>query len=234
MQLPKWTEIWHGFFLNWNPSLIFPSPWPSFSASSPSNINFYRRIEKLKMSHPDLYVSTLTRHSCIIQDEDFAHIYHCSAHRKPMLQCFTRYQQRLATLLISRLISLPCWSFSRTNWFSYGLMCGFLHLWSTNSKIICSYRYCEHPQFLYLIQENGMGTKMPLQGQMELSANISLNDKDSLPLQLRILVLCTLRTLLYHLYPDGTTWLLSWPESSVTFSPHVTCVAWSELIGFDY
>ncbi|PKY35157.1 hypothetical protein RhiirB3_455596 [Rhizophagus irregularis] len=72
--------------------------------------------------------------------EDLMHLFMCKNRRLPMQQILQFYQHHLIsklleagnmadidpTLLIAKLTSLSCWSFSSTNWSSYALVRGCL------------------------------------------------------------------------------------------------------------
>ncbi|CAB4416823.1 unnamed protein product [Rhizophagus irregularis] len=97
-------------------------------------------LEKLKMTHLDLYINALTCRSCIDHKEDLMHLFMCKRYRLPMQQILQSYQNYLVSKLqevrsmadidpapfITKLLSLSCWSFSSTNWSSYGLVHGCL------------------------------------------------------------------------------------------------------------
>ena len=72
--------------------------------------------------------------------EDFMHLFMCKCRRVSMRQILSLYQKHLVSklqeagdlinkdpsLFINKLLSLPGWSFSSTNWTSYSLVCGCL------------------------------------------------------------------------------------------------------------
>lgn len=96
------------------------------------------KIEKCQ--HPDLYPPTLTCQSCITHDEDFTHLYLCFNRRyvvKTLLSSYKRYLSDyfckiFSSLnmdpapIITHLWTLPCWTFSPSNWAAYALLRGFL------------------------------------------------------------------------------------------------------------
>ncbi|CAB4436115.1 unnamed protein product [Rhizophagus irregularis] len=97
-------------------------------------------LEKLKLTRPDLYMDELTCRSCIDRKEDLMHLFMCNRYRLPMQQILQSYQNYLISKVqdagvmadidpapfIAKLLSLSCWSFSSTNWSSYGLVRGCL------------------------------------------------------------------------------------------------------------
>ncbi|CAB4436125.1 unnamed protein product [Rhizophagus irregularis] len=97
-------------------------------------------LEKLKLTRPDLYMDELTCRSCIDHMEDLMHLFMCKRYRLPMLQILHSYQKHLISKIqeagamadidpapfVTKLLSLSCWSFSSTNWSSYGLIRGCL------------------------------------------------------------------------------------------------------------
>ncbi|CAB4443106.1 unnamed protein product [Rhizophagus irregularis] len=103
-------------------------------------LNELPTLEKLKLTRPDLYMDELTCRSCINHKEDLMHLFMCKRYRLPMQQILQSYQKHLISKiqeagaladidpapLIAKLLSLSCWSFSSTNWSSYGLIRGCL------------------------------------------------------------------------------------------------------------
>ncbi|CAB4436307.1 unnamed protein product [Rhizophagus irregularis] len=97
-------------------------------------------LEKLKLTRPDLYMDELTCRSCIDHMEDLMHLFMCKRYRLPMQQILQSYQKHLTSKIqeagamadidpapfVTKLLSLSCWSFSSTNWSSYGLIRGCL------------------------------------------------------------------------------------------------------------
>ncbi|CAB4406665.1 unnamed protein product [Rhizophagus irregularis] len=97
-------------------------------------------LEKLKLTRPDLYMDELTCRSCIDHKEDLMHLFMCKRYRLPMHQILQSYQKHLVSKIqeagamadidpapfVTKCLSLSCWSFSSTNWSSYGLIRGCL------------------------------------------------------------------------------------------------------------
>ncbi|GBB97183.1 hypothetical protein RclHR1_29310001 [Rhizophagus clarus] len=69
-------------------------------------------LEKLKITHPDLYIDLLMCRSCHDRKEDLMHLILCTKrHPTPILRKFS---------------SLSCWTISSSNWSSYTLIQGCL------------------------------------------------------------------------------------------------------------
>ncbi|GBC44008.2 hypothetical protein GLOIN_2v1783661 [Rhizophagus irregularis DAOM 181602=DAOM 197198] len=97
-------------------------------------------LEHLKRIRLDLYIDILTCHSCLDSKEDFMHLFMCKCRRTAMEQVLLSYQNHFITklqeagdlvkkdpsLIINKFKSLPCWSFSSSNWASYSLVRGYL------------------------------------------------------------------------------------------------------------
>ncbi|GBC46019.2 ribonuclease H-like domain-containing protein [Rhizophagus irregularis DAOM 181602=DAOM 197198] len=97
-------------------------------------------LELLKRTRPDLYVEILTCRSCEDHLEDFMHLFLCKKRRVKLHQILTSYIHHLTqkikeagdnancdySPLVDRITSLPCWTFSSSNWSSYSLVCGCL------------------------------------------------------------------------------------------------------------
>ncbi|GBC51514.2 hypothetical protein GLOIN_2v1783661 [Rhizophagus irregularis DAOM 181602=DAOM 197198] len=97
-------------------------------------------LESLKRTRPDLYMEILTCRSCEDHLEDFMHLFLCKKRRVKLHQLLTSYLYYLTqkikeagdnancdySSLVDRITSLPCWSFSSSNWSSYSLVCGYL------------------------------------------------------------------------------------------------------------
>ncbi|PKY63360.1 hypothetical protein RhiirA4_492004, partial [Rhizophagus irregularis] len=97
-------------------------------------------LESLKRLRPDLYIDILTCRSCEDQLEDFMHLFMCKKRRVKLQQILNSYLRHLTikiaeagdnanrdfSLQIDRIVSLPCWSFSSSNWSSYSLVRGCL------------------------------------------------------------------------------------------------------------
>ncbi|GBC33018.2 RNA-directed DNA polymerase from mobile element jockey-like [Rhizophagus irregularis DAOM 181602=DAOM 197198] len=97
-------------------------------------------LELLKRTRPDLYVEILTCRSCEDHLEDFMHLFLCKKRRVRLHQLLTSYLHHLTqkikeagdnascdySPLVDRITSLPCWSFSSSNWSSYSLVRGCL------------------------------------------------------------------------------------------------------------
>ncbi|EXX58326.1 ribonuclease H-like domain-containing protein [Rhizophagus irregularis DAOM 181602=DAOM 197198] len=97
-------------------------------------------LEHLKRIRPDLYIDILTCRSCLDSKEDFMHLFMCKCRRIAMEQILLAYQKHFITklqeagdlvkkdpsLIINKFTSLPCWSFSSSNWASYSLVRGCL------------------------------------------------------------------------------------------------------------
>ncbi|GET64412.1 RNA-directed DNA polymerase from mobile element jockey-like [Rhizophagus irregularis DAOM 181602=DAOM 197198] len=97
-------------------------------------------LEHLKRIRPDLYIDILLCRSCLDSKEDFMHLFMCKCRRIAMEQILLSYQRHFInklqeagdlvkkdpSLIINKFKSLPCWSFSSSNWTSYSLVCGCL------------------------------------------------------------------------------------------------------------
>ncbi|GET67343.1 RNA-directed DNA polymerase from mobile element jockey-like isoform X1 [Rhizophagus irregularis DAOM 181602=DAOM 197198] len=97
-------------------------------------------LEHLKRIRPDLYIDILSCRSCLDSKEDFMHLFMCKCRRIAMEQILLSYQHHFInklqeagdlvkkdpSLLINKFKSLPCWSFSSSNWTSYSLVRGCL------------------------------------------------------------------------------------------------------------
>ncbi|CAB4409453.1 unnamed protein product [Rhizophagus irregularis] len=97
-------------------------------------------LESLKRLRPDLYIDILTCRSCEDQLEDFMHLFMCKKCRLKLQQILNSYMRHLTAKIkeagdnanrdyspqINRITSLPCWSFSSSNWSSYSLVRGCL------------------------------------------------------------------------------------------------------------
>ncbi|GBC38842.2 hypothetical protein GLOIN_2v1783661 [Rhizophagus irregularis DAOM 181602=DAOM 197198] len=97
-------------------------------------------LESLKRTQPDLYIEILTCRFCEDQLEDFMHLFMCKKRRSRLQQILTSYLNHLIQKLkeagdnancayssqIDRITSLPCWTFSSSNWSSYSLVQGCL------------------------------------------------------------------------------------------------------------
>ncbi|GBC53064.1 ribonuclease H-like domain-containing protein [Rhizophagus irregularis DAOM 181602=DAOM 197198] len=97
-------------------------------------------LEHLKRIRPDLYIDILTCRSCLDSKEDFTHLFMCKCRRIAMEQILLAYQKHFInklqeagdlvkkdpSLIINKFTSLPCWSFSSSNWASYSLVRGCL------------------------------------------------------------------------------------------------------------
>ncbi|GET54159.1 RNA-directed DNA polymerase from mobile element jockey-like isoform X1 [Rhizophagus irregularis DAOM 181602=DAOM 197198] len=98
-------------------------------------------LEHLKRIHPDLYIDILSCRSCLDSKEDFMHLFMCKCRRITMEQILLSYQQHFInklqeagdlvkkdpSLIINKFKSLPCWSFSSSNWTSYSLVISAIH-----------------------------------------------------------------------------------------------------------
>ncbi|GET64519.1 ribonuclease H-like domain-containing protein [Rhizophagus irregularis DAOM 181602=DAOM 197198] len=97
-------------------------------------------LEHLKRIRPDLYIDILLCRSCLDSKEDFMHLFMCKCRRIAMEQILLSYQHHFInklqeagdlvikdpSLIINKFKSLPCWSFSSSNWTSYCLVRGCL------------------------------------------------------------------------------------------------------------
>ncbi|EXX64447.1 hypothetical protein RirG_142620 [Rhizophagus irregularis DAOM 197198w] len=97
-------------------------------------------LELLKRTRPDLYVEILTCRYCEDHLKDFMHLFLCKKRHAKLHQLLTSYLHHLTQKLkeagdnancnyssqIDRITSLPCWTFSSSNWSSYSLVCGCL------------------------------------------------------------------------------------------------------------
>ncbi|GES92601.1 ribonuclease H-like domain-containing protein [Rhizophagus clarus] len=97
-------------------------------------------LEKLKVTHSDLYIDLLTCRSCRDRMEDLMHLILCSKRQSVMHQILQSYQNHLfsklreagemanqdPTPLLRKLSSLSCWTISSSNWSSYALIRGCL------------------------------------------------------------------------------------------------------------
>ncbi|GET55221.1 hypothetical protein GLOIN_2v1783661 [Rhizophagus irregularis DAOM 181602=DAOM 197198] len=97
-------------------------------------------LEHLKRIRPDLYIDILLCRSCLDFKEDFMHLFMCKCRRIAMEQILLSYQHHFVnklqeagdlvkkdpSLIINKFKSLPCWSFSSSNWTSYSLVRGCL------------------------------------------------------------------------------------------------------------
>ncbi|CAB4430182.1 unnamed protein product [Rhizophagus irregularis] len=115
-----WALTWHSLlfqpkhddsFTQANASLHYTMKFQLFLKELPT-------LESLKRLRPDLYIDILTCRSCEDQLEDFMHLLMCKKRRIKADRDFSAQ--------IDRIISLPCWSFSSSNWSSYSLVRGCL------------------------------------------------------------------------------------------------------------
>ncbi|PKK56173.1 hypothetical protein RhiirC2_800586, partial [Rhizophagus irregularis] len=97
-------------------------------------------LEHLKRIRPDLYINILSCRSCLDSKEDFMHLFMCKCRRIAMEQILLSYQNHFInklqeagdliykdpSLIINKFKSLPCWSFSSSNWASYSIVRGCL------------------------------------------------------------------------------------------------------------
>ncbi|GET55702.1 ribonuclease H-like domain-containing protein [Rhizophagus irregularis DAOM 181602=DAOM 197198] len=97
-------------------------------------------LEHLKRIRPNLYIDILLCRSCLDSKEDFMHLFMCKCRRIAMEQILLSYQHHFInklqeagdlvkkdpSLIINKFKSLPCWSFSSSNWTSYSLVHGCL------------------------------------------------------------------------------------------------------------
>ncbi|GET56229.1 RNA-directed DNA polymerase from mobile element jockey-like [Rhizophagus irregularis DAOM 181602=DAOM 197198] len=97
-------------------------------------------LEHLKRIRPDLYIDILLCRSCLDSKEDFMHLFMCKCRRIAMELILLSYQHHFInklqeagdlvkkdpSLIINKFKSLPCWSFSSSNWTSYSLVRGCL------------------------------------------------------------------------------------------------------------
>ncbi|GBC47762.2 RNA-directed DNA polymerase from mobile element jockey-like isoform X1 [Rhizophagus irregularis DAOM 181602=DAOM 197198] len=98
-------------------------------------------LEHLKRIRPDLYIDILLCRSCLDSKEDFMHLFMCKCRRIAMEQILLSYQHHFInklqeagdlvkkdpSLIINNFKSLPCWSFSSSNWTSYSLIISAIH-----------------------------------------------------------------------------------------------------------
>ncbi|CAB4440625.1 unnamed protein product [Rhizophagus irregularis] len=138
----NWALTWHTLlfqpkhddsFTQANASLHYAMKFQLFLEELPT-------LESLKRLRPDLYIDILTCRSCEDQLEDFMHLFMCKKRRVKLQQLLNSYLRHLTTKIteagdnahcdfsaqIDRIISLPCWSFSSSNWSSYSLVRGCL------------------------------------------------------------------------------------------------------------
>ncbi|GBB92968.1 hypothetical protein RclHR1_20930001 [Rhizophagus clarus] len=97
-------------------------------------------LEKLKITHSDLYIDLLTCRSCHDHMKDLMHLILCSKRCSVMHQISQSYQNHLfsklcevgdladkdPTPMLRRLSSLSCWIISSSNWSSYAFIWGCL------------------------------------------------------------------------------------------------------------
>ncbi|GBB87079.1 hypothetical protein RclHR1_13540006 [Rhizophagus clarus] len=97
-------------------------------------------LEKLKITHSDLYIDLLTCRSCRDRKKDLMHLILCSKRRSVMHQILQSYQNHLfsklreagvladmdPTPMLRKVSSLSCWTISSSNWSSYALIRGCL------------------------------------------------------------------------------------------------------------
>ncbi|CAB4421324.1 unnamed protein product [Rhizophagus irregularis] len=138
----NWALTWHTLlfqpkydnsFTQANASLHYAMKFQLFLEELPT-------LESLKRLRPDLYIDILTCRSCEDQLEDFMHLFMCKKRRVKLQQILNSYLRHLTSKItetgikadrdfsaqIDRIISLPCWSFSSSNWSSYSLVRGCL------------------------------------------------------------------------------------------------------------
>ncbi|CAB4423755.1 unnamed protein product [Rhizophagus irregularis] len=138
----NWALTWHTLlfqpqyddsFTQANASLHYTMKFQLFLEDLPT-------LESLKQLRPDLYIDLLTCRSCEDQLEDFMHLFICKKRRVKLQQILNSYLRHLTMKIkevgdnanrdfstqINRVTSLPCWSFSSSNWSSYSLVCGCL------------------------------------------------------------------------------------------------------------
>ncbi|GBC44014.2 hypothetical protein GLOIN_2v1783661 [Rhizophagus irregularis DAOM 181602=DAOM 197198] len=94
-------------------------------------------LEHLKRIRPDLYIDILLCRLCL----DSKHLFMCKCRRIAMEQILLSYQHHFInklqeagdivkkdpSLIINKFKSLPCWSFSSSNWTSYSLVISAIH-----------------------------------------------------------------------------------------------------------
>ncbi|CAB4443447.1 unnamed protein product [Rhizophagus irregularis] len=137
-----WPLTWHALlfqpkhddsFTQANASLHYAIKFQLFLEDLPT-------LESLKRLRPDLYIDILTCRSCDDQLEDFMHLFMCKKRRVKLQQILNSYLRHLTSKIteagikadrdfsaqIDRIVSLPCWSFSSSNWSSYSLVRGCL------------------------------------------------------------------------------------------------------------
>ncbi|CAB4446317.1 unnamed protein product [Rhizophagus irregularis] len=138
----NWALTWHTLlfqpkhddsFTQANASLHYTMKFQLFLEDLPT-------LESLKRLRPDLYIDILTCRSCEDQPEDFMHLFMCKKRRVKLQQILNFYLRHLTAKIteagtkadrdfsaqIDRVVSLPCWSFSASNWSSYSLVRGCL------------------------------------------------------------------------------------------------------------
>ncbi|CAB4417816.1 unnamed protein product [Rhizophagus irregularis] len=138
----NWALTWHSLlfqpkhddsFTQANASLHYTMKFQLFLKELPT-------LESLKRLRPDLYIDILTCRSCENQLEDFMHLFMCKKRRVKLQQILNSYLRHLTSKITEagikadrdfsaqtdRIISLPCWSFSSSNWSSYSLVRGCL------------------------------------------------------------------------------------------------------------
>ncbi|GBB96529.1 hypothetical protein RclHR1_27770001 [Rhizophagus clarus] len=137
-----WDLTW--FTLNYSP--VHDASFQAHHASRHYTFKFklflddLPLLERLKITHPDLYIDLLTCRSCCDRKEDLMHLILCSKRRAVIHQILQSYQNHLfsklreageladmdPTPLLRKLSSLSCWTISSSNWSSYALIRGCL------------------------------------------------------------------------------------------------------------
>ncbi|CAB4423752.1 unnamed protein product [Rhizophagus irregularis] len=142
-------QLFKQFFTTWHTLMFQPKHDDSFTQTNASMhyamkfqlfLEDLPTLESLKWLRPDLYIDILTCRSCEDQLEDFMHLFMCKKRRVRMRQVLNSYLHHLTAKIkeagdnayhdfssqINRITSLPCWSFSSSNWSSYSLVRGCL------------------------------------------------------------------------------------------------------------
>ncbi|CAB4421321.1 unnamed protein product [Rhizophagus irregularis] len=137
-----WALTWHVLMFqpNHDNSFTMDNASKHFTMKFQLFLEDLPTLESLKRTRPDLYIEILTYRSCEDQLEDFMHLFMCKNRRLKLQQILNSYMRHLFTKIkeagdiadrdysiqINKITSLPCWSFSSSNWSSYSLVCDCL------------------------------------------------------------------------------------------------------------
>ncbi|PKB92886.1 hypothetical protein RhiirA5_443053 [Rhizophagus irregularis] len=136
--IPNFVIDWNLTWFMLNSELQHDASFTRAHASSHRTFKFklfledLPTLEHLKRVRPDLYIDILSYRSCLASKEDFMHLFMCKCRRIAMEQILLSYQNHFITklqevgdlvhkdpsLIINTFKSLPCWSFSSSNWAS--------------------------------------------------------------------------------------------------------------------